>query len=253
MEFDDRLHRAFHALTERLHHEIATQLDAVRADLSESVRADREAAVGEAIRETRVAAERETNERLAAHVTQAGTNARAEATAAQAAATERLTDAVRAIDGAHSLSDTLDVLVTAAAAEAGRAAVFLPHGSTLKGWRLVGFDGAASSTTELPLTEGGIITEASETASMIRIDPASPRGSLLPQFVELPEQSRAVAVPLVMTGQVFSVLYADEGQGQPRGGESWPASIELLARHAARTLEAMTASRLAQVAELVSR
>ena len=76
---------------------------------------------------------------------------------------------------------------------------------------------------------------------------------MLPAFVNLSEDGRALAVPLVMTGQVFAVLYVDEGAGQSAARKSWPATIEVLARHAARALEAFTASRLAQVTEDVSR
>ena len=98
----------------------------------------------------------------------AGTDARAEAAASQKAAGDRLVEAIRAIDGAHGLSEILDVLIAAAGAEVGRAAIFLPQGTTLKGWRLVGFDalGAAGSDVELPFADGGMIAEASETAQV---------------------------------------------------------------------------------------
>jgi hypothetical protein len=251
MEFDERLHRAFDALAERLQQDIAAQLTAVRSDLSGSVRADRDGAVAEASREARMVAEREVGERLANEIARAEQNARAEALATQIAATDRLIDAVRALDGAQSLSDILDVLVTTSSHEAGRAAVFLPQGSTLKGWRLAGFEPVASSSVELPFADGGMIAEAGETGRSIRVEPGSPRGTLVPSFVELRDQSRAVAFPLVMTGQVFAVLYADDDGREP-DRQPWPASIEVLSRHAARALEAITAARLAQVADAVS-
>ena len=70
--------------------------------------------------------------------------------------------------------------------------------------------------------------------------------------MNVPEQSRALAVPLVMAGQVFAVLYVDEGNNEPAVSDTWPAAIEVLARHAARALEAITASKLAQVVEVAS-
>lgn len=250
MEFDERLHRAFDALAERLQQDIGAQLNTIRSELAGSVQADRDEAVAEASRQVRLAAEREVGERFASEIARAEKGVRAEALATQIAAAARLAEAVRALDGAQSLSDTLDILVTAACAEAGRAAIFLPQGATLKGWRLAGFQQVANgSTVELPFADGGMIAEAGETGRSIRLDPESPRGTLVPTFVELRDHSRAVAFPLVMTGQVFAVLYADDDGREP-DRQPWPASIEVLSRHAARALEAITATRLAQVADL---
>ena len=255
MEFDERLQHAFDALAESLHQEIAAQLAAVRADLSSSVQVDREAAVADAAHKARTSADKELSQRVEDAVIRAGTDARVEVAANRNAAADRLVEAIRAIDGAHWLSEILDVLIAAAGAEVGRAAIFLPQGTTLKRWRLAGFDalGAAGSDVELPFADGGMIAEASETAQLIPLNPGSPRATLLPAFVDLPEQSRALAVPLVMAGQVFAVLYADEGNDDAVvSDDTWPAAIEVLARHAARALEAITASKLAQVVEVVS-
>ena len=255
MEFDERLQHAFDALAESLHQEIAAQLAAVRADLSSSVQVDREAAVADAAHKARTSADKELSQRVEDAVIRAGTDARVEVAANRNAAADRLVEAIRAIDGAHGLSEILDVLIAAAGAEVGRAAIFLPQGTTLKRWRLAGFDalGAAGSDVELPFADGGMIAEASETAQLIPLNPGSPRATLLPAFVDLPEQSRALAVPLVMAGQVFAVLYADEGNDDAVvSDDTWPAAIEVLARHAARALEAITASKLAQVVEVVS-
>jgi hypothetical protein len=92
-----------------------------------------------------------------------------------------------------------------------------------------------------------MIAEASETGCLIRWDSSSPRTTLLPPFVDLASGCRALAVPLGTSSQVLAVLYVDEGDSEPALGESWPAAIEVLARHAARALEATTAMRLAQL------
>ena len=252
MEFDERLQHAFDALTDRLHQEVVAQLNTARADLAGSVQVEREAAVSEARRGARAAAEQELTERLKADVARSGAEVRAEATALQTAATDRLVEAIRAIDAAGTLSDILDALVGSALAEVGRVAIFLPQGSTLKGWRLAGFDRPAvdGSDIELAFADGGMIAEAGETGRLIRLDRAGSRDTLLPSFAGLPENSRALAVPLVMTDQVFAVLYADEGLGEPPPHASWMSTLEVLARHAARALEAITATKLAQIAEI---
>jgi GAF domain-containing protein len=251
MEFDERLQRAFDALAESLHQEIAARLNATRVDLAGSVQEERDVAITLAANEARSAAEQDLGKQTADAVCRAEHDVRAKLTEAHDAATERLLEAVRAIDGARGLSEILDALVDAAAADGGRAAVFLPQGTALKSWRLVGFDRAhgAGSSVELSFADGGLIAEAGETGRPARLDPGAPRQALVPSFVDLPEQSRAVAVPLVMSEQVFAILYVDEGHREPAAREAWPATIEILARHAARALESVTASRFAQVAE----
>lgn len=253
MEFDERLQRAFDSLAERLHQEIAAQLNAARADLSGSVQAELNVAVAEATDEARKIAERDKGERFAERLARAETDTRAEVAAAQVVASERLVEAVRAIDASQSLAEILDALLAASATEVGRAAIFLPQGSMLKGWRSVGFDALAAdnSSVELPSADGGMIGEAGETGRVIRLDPGAPRATLLPSFVDLPDAARALAVPLTMTGQVFAVLYVDEGRNEATARDAWPAAIEVLARHAARALEAITATRLAQVGEAI--
>jgi hypothetical protein len=48
-------------------------------------------------------------------------------------------------------------------------------------------------------------------------------------------------------GQVVAVLYADQGTAVQAARHPWPDAVEVLGRHAARSLEALTAFRAAQV------
>ena len=205
--------------------------------------------------EARAAADQQLSTRIEEAIARAGTNVRAEAAANLAAASARLVEAIRAIDSAQTLSTIFDVLVSAATAEGGRAAVFLVEGTTLKGWRLRGFEllGGDGSGIEVPTADGGMIAEAAESAHVVRLDPAAPSATQPPAFADLASSSMALAVPLMMSGHVVAVLYVDEGTHEPVARESWPAAIEVLARHAARTLEAVTATKLAQVDEVVVR
>ena len=272
---------------------VQAERDAARADrdlavaeATQAARADRDAAVAEAAQASRAAIERELTARHLEEVARAETRARAELTESHRAESERLTEgrradserliethraeserliknhravgerlieAIRALDGAKSLSEILDALVASASREVGRAAMFLLDGSTLNSWRTAGFDefGTVHSPIHLPLADGGLIAEAAETGRLVQVTPGAARNGSLPAFVNLPEQSQALAVPLVMTGVVVGVLYVDEGNTEPMARESWPATVEVLARHAARSLEAITAARLAQVEEVV--
>jgi hypothetical protein len=50
-----------------------------------------------------------------------------------------------------------------------------------------------------------------------------------------------VALPITVGGRVVAVLYADEPPADVLSAASrWPATLEVLARHASRALEAMT-------------
>jgi hypothetical protein len=229
----------------------------LRAELSASIEADRARAVADATNEVRIAAEQAFAATRASAVSAAETGARADAEAAEMEANARLLDAFAAIDRARSLSDILDVLVASTGAEAARAALFLPEGSLLRGWRQIGFetldkDGADFS---LAASSGGLIADAMEAGRAVRAgEVTSSAGwrSVAPAFAELPADRPALAVPLVMSGQTFAILYADQSRNAVAGRQSWPYTVEVLARHAARSLEAVTATRLAQVGEMTT-
>ena len=194
------------------------------------------------------------SERLTGSLAAAESRARADAETDQLDASERLIDAVRTIDRGRSLSDILNALVISAGAEAARAAVFLPEGSRLRAWRLIGFDTENEDATDLELAfdAAGILADAADTGEVFRAGESKWSGSsrsVHPAFAELPPDRPAVAVPLVMSGQVFAVLYADQGMSGDAARPTWPATLEVLARHAARSLEAVTAFRLAQLSE----
>ena len=152
----------------------------------------------------------------------------------------RLVEAVRAMDAAGTLTDILGALVSAAAREASRVGVLLVRGDTCYGWRFAGFGPAFAGTSDPQTIEvargaGGVITDAVRSREPRSSDTAAPH------FAELPPGDESVAVPLVMGGQIIAVLYADHGVS-----ESWTDTLEVLARHAARCLEALTATTTAR-------
>lgn len=178
---------------------------------------------------------------------------RGEGRSTEPAAGERLVEAVRAMDRARSLSEILDTLASWAGREAARAGVLLVRGGQLRAWRFVGFDGALddASAFELPLEEAGIIADAVRTGEAAFGDGG--HDATVPSFAKLPPGSEMLAVPIPMAGHVVAVLYADQAaNGVARDGHRdspvvWPATLEVLARHATRCLEATTAFRAAQL------
>jgi hypothetical protein len=252
--FDDELRRAFGSLSDRLRSELTEQLNTIAEQLSASVQADRATAAAHASEEARAAATREIADRLndfAAKEAEARERGRAEALAeAQAGsqtvdltASERLMDWIRAIDGARSLTEILDTLVSCAGRETARAGVLVLRDNALRGWRFIGFDATFDDATwvELQVDGTGVIGQAIRT----RAAASSKTAASAPYFAQLPDGREMLAVPLLLGGEVVAVLYADQGAaGEDR--PSWAAAVEVLTRHAARAVEAMTAFRTAQ-------
>ena len=165
---------------------------------------------------------------------------------AEMAGFTRLVESVRGLDGATSLSEVLDALALAAAREAARAAVVVVKGDHVVGWRLSGFGprDAQPKSVDLPLVEAGVIGAAASSSR-----PATTQsGADGPGFEHLPEDRMGLAMPVLVGGRVVAVVYADGVSGGEQDHivpNPWPEAIDVLARHAGRCLEALTAQRVA--------
>jgi len=164
----------------------------------------------------------------------------------------RVVDGVRRLDQASSLTDVLNALAEVAGGEAQRAGVVIVEGERIRGWRFVGFEPTLPSArqVDLALVDAGIVGEAAQSAASQSVvagaDPAA--DGAVPSFMTLPSGANAVAVPVMVGGDVSAIVYGDDGGGEPAAG--WRESIEILARHAGHCLEGLTALRLAQLARL---
>ena len=164
----------------------------------------------------------------------------------------RVVDGVRRLDSASSLTDVLNALAEVAGAEAQRAGVVIVEGERIRGWRFVGFEPTLPSAhqVDLALVDAGIVGEAAKSAaSRSVVAGAEPgAGAAVPAFMTLPSGANAVAVPVMVGGDVSAIVYGDDSGGEPPAG--WRESIEILARHAGHCLEGLTAARMAQLAHL---
>jgi hypothetical protein len=200
-----------------------------------------------ALHEQREAAVAEAEARAAAATRASIEEARAGEREAEMAGFARLVESVRGLDGATSLSEVLDALALAAARETARAAVVVVKGEHVVGWRLSGFGArdAQPKSVDLPLGESGVIGMAvtSSRAATTRTGAADGPG-----FEHLPEDRTGLAMPVLVGGRVVAVVYADGVDGGSTDQvvpSPWPEAIEILARHAGRCLEALTAQKVA--------
>lgn len=173
--------------------------------------------------------------------------ARAGEREAEMAGMARLLESIRGLDGAASLSEVLDALALAAARETARAAVVVLKGEHVVGWRLSGFGArdAQPKSIDLPLAEAGVIGAA---VSSSRAATTRDGGLDGPGFEKLPDDRMGMAMPVLVGGRVVAAVYADGVTGAVHDQivpSPWPEAIEVLARHAGRCLEALTAQKAA--------
>lgn len=194
------------------------------------------------------AAEADADRRVSVEVDRTRTDAHQSDLAAAA----RLLDAIRAIDGAHTLGDVLTTLAQCAGREVERAAVFIVKGNTLRGWRLSGFtDDATQQPGSLVLdidaagVAGAVVSQGTTGALAPSV---AADGDALPQFARGAGWRHAVGMPIAVGGDVVAVLYADALRSDvPSAACRWPAVLEVLARHASRSLEALTIEQAAGI------
>ncbi|MGE0042596.1 MAG: GAF domain-containing protein [Vicinamibacterales bacterium] len=185
--------------------------------------------------------------RAAAQVRESVTVAKVEERESELAGVTRLLESIRGLDGATSLSEVLDALGQAVSRETARSAVVVLKGDRVVGWRLAGFGprDPQPKSVDMPLDKAGVIGLAVGAAR-----PVTSRDSLTaaagPGFAHLPEDRMGLAVPVIVGGRVVAVVYGDSVAEGPRGYQApsgWPEVLEILARHAARCLEALTAQK----------
>lgn len=181
----------------------------------------------------------------AEEATLAERSARAGEREAMLAEMERLLSSVRRIDAADSIAETLDAVANGVAAEAARSMLFVCRGGDLRAWRVSGFDAAPPSPLVVPLSEAGDLAAVVECGDPVQLHPdAFGRETAAGlAFARLSESQVGLAVPLCVGREVIGVIYADDGEDSEREVPgAWPEAVELLARHASRKLESLTAA-----------
>jgi hypothetical protein len=146
---------------------------------------------------------------------------------------------IRTLDTTHTLGQSLDALLTAAASISGRAALFLVNADRLKSWKAVGIPDADVQAVESPITGSDLLGRAIQAGQATAASEESPA----PAFARLPAGRAAIAVPLTIAGRAVAVLYADTGTSGEGPGPEWQGAVDLLSRHTAAVVALRTATR----------
>jgi hypothetical protein len=161
---------------------------------------------------------------------------------------ERVLRAVERLDASSSLREALDALADAVALEAPRSLVWMVRGDRLRGWRAAGISGVPAdfANVDLHLASAGPFARAVASPSPVTVHAnalAAETGGVL-SWLDLSNDQAGLVVPVTVDGRVVALVYADDGGSAEREVPgSWPESVQLLARHAARVLEVLTVRR----------
>lgn len=264
-----------HAETDRLEQAAQTRLETARAEFEtqKELEAAGRAVLTEALEEARTevdAARTSAQMQIkAAHAAQAEALARApevaqaEETRAASAMQQpaalprgahppdeipdQLSTTVSSLDAAANLTHVLDALLDGLGAVFPRAALFVVKSrSRLRGWRSVGFTGAAAITNqfELSLTTDSALTRAVNTRRVIvtgdgRAPDQEPTAGA--------DGHWSVTLPVAIGDRVVAVVHVDAGERMGNAAPSFDRETalkvsEMLVRRAERRLTALTAS-----------
>ncbi len=162
-----------------------------------------------------------------------------------AARMQAVAQAISAMDEANTLSEVLDALGDGLGAQAPRSAVLVFQHERARIWRRSGFAADASGVgAELHLPDHADLKAIIDSGASALVEAHEGTGDVL-GLAPLAPGRHGLAVPVAIGGTAAALVYADAGddeRGLPPGSTD---TIEVLARHAARCLETLTAMRAA--------
>lgn len=214
----------------------AAAIAQVRQD-ADAALADAERALTEAMRH----AQAQNEQGRAAALLELSDAARQDA----AARLQSLAHACSTMDEANTLSEVLDALSSGLASQAPRTAVLVFQHDRGRVWRRHGFEANdATAAAELHLPDHADLAAIIDSAAPAFVEAHEGTGHVL-GLADLAPGRQGFAVPVAIGGQSAALVYADGGAGDADLAPGWTDAVEVLARHAARCLETLTAMRAA--------
>ncbi len=254
--FDEQLRKATDHAVAGIHTQLEAEVRGLVQQLLQAAGDERVRAIAEAREavadETRAEADATIRAQLAAAQAQhdrtladAVDRTRTDGHQSELAHASQLLEWVRALDDCGTLTEVLDTLAQAAAAEAPRAALLVVRDQRLQGWCITGFDVADARAIELAADAAGIAGDAARGSVRFTATFTGPQDEgAAPLFARRPQDRVATATPVLVGGQPVAVVYAEAPRSDtPSAASRWPAIVEVLARHAGRCLEALAATR----------
>ena len=240
-ELDTRDHR-FLEIEEQRAQDREAQAHAVSQlrQEADAALAEAERALAEAVRQAQLHADQQEEHRAA--LAQAA--APVAPTADEAPRIQKLAHAISAMDQATSLSEVLDALSDGLVPQVPRSAVLVFQADRARIWRRSGFPADAPGLgADLHLPDYTDLAAIVASATPALVDARDDDGPVL-GLAALPAGQQGLAVPVAIGGQSAALVYADGGEDCALA-EGWADVVEVLARHAARCLETLTAMRAA--------
>jgi hypothetical protein len=202
--------------------------------------AEAERALAEAVRQAHLHAAEQEQHRAAL----AAAEATASTPADEAPRVQKLAHAISAMDQATTLSEVLDALSDGLVPQVPRSAVLVFQADRARIWKRSGFPADAPGFgADLHLPDYADLAAIVDSATPALVDARNDDGPVL-GLAALPAGQQGLAVPVAIGGQSAALVYADGGEDGALA-TGWADAVEVLARHAARCLETLTAMRAA--------
>lgn len=161
-----------------------------------------------------------------------------------AARLQAVAQAIIAMDESTTLSEVLDALSQGMAAQAPRSAVLVFQNDRARVWRRQGFPAEAAGVgADLHLPDHADLKAILDSAAPAIVEAQD--SELVLGLAPLAPGHQGLAVPVAIGGTAAALVYADGGDDAAALQPGWTDAIEILARHAARCLETLTAMRAA--------
>jgi hypothetical protein len=163
---------------------------------------------------------------------------------------QALAQAISGMDEATTLSEVLDALSEGLAAQAPRSAVLVFQEDRGRVWRRSGFpQDAPGLGGDLHLPDHADLKAIIDSAAPAFVSASSDDEGPVLGLATLPAGQQGLAVPVAIGGQSAALVYADGADDDQALAPGWTDAVEILARHAARCLETLTAMRAAGYAK----
>ncbi len=164
---------------------------------------------------------------------------------------DRLRRGMSRLDDARSLGEVLDALGAALRSEISRLAIIKVTDIGASLWHAYGFDPALDPAAVVEdVNQPGVLSRVIENGVPSFVHPPEDGATNRDiRIATLPPDTVGLAVPVLVGGRPVAIAYADDAGMTASASTTWPEVVGVLARHASRCLDALSALMSATGAE----